>query len=547
MFAMRLAAIRRRFGNEKIHARTPAHASSVGRWLGIGMYGLLVLILGAGAAIFPAPFITKFGFILGSIMVLLVAILAPGDAPAPKSLLRLLLQTVTVCCVLWPIYLSHKGLPGPGVNPTRLAYWSMAGLFLFWFIASRDARAQVPVRIAVIRPFAVLLTAYVGWASVCALASDYPFMSVYHLCKLMVGPLLVFFVALSCLRGKRDVDTLLTLLVLAGLGSCAVAAVEAIRKTNIFYETVPFLFPDGDSSAEDWTEGLIRDKSRGGDYRVMATFSHPLTFGEYLAMSFPAAVYMAGFAARRWQRLLGALVIPVMLAGIYVTHTRSTLLAIGVAMITIVTLLGLRAMNQRGHFAASVAGAFTLVATMFSLLGLIGIGIEMAAGQNSGEVGSSIARMIMLKRGVTLAFESPLLGYGSGMAAFTLGLLPGFTRLTIDSHYLTVALESGLPGLVLFSGMLGYLVVRGVRAALLTDGKDGVRIAVIVSALISFAFVKSVLSLTENLDIAFLLMALLAISLEPERADHAADSLAKSAQRNTGQRMTMTTQGVETT
>ena len=511
---MRFASTRRWFGSKNTSARALWHASSLGRWLGVGIYVLLVLILGAGAAIFPATFIVKFGFLLGSTMVLLVAVLAPGDVSAPKSLLRFLLYAVTICCVVWPIYLRYKGLPGPGVSPTRLAYWSMAGLFLFWIIASRDTRTQVPARISLIRPFSILLTVYMGWAIVCALASNYPLMSLYHLGKLMVGPILMFLVALSSLRGKRDVDTMLALLVLACMGSCAVAALEVIKKTNIFYETVPFLFPDGDSSTEEWTEGLIRDKSRGGDYRVMATFSHPLTFGEYLAITFPAAVYLAGFATRKWHRALGFLMIPVILAGAYVTHTRSSILAIGVAVITIATLLSLRALHQRRSYAASVVGAFALVVMAAFLLGLVGVAIEMASGQNLSEAGSSFARVFMLKRGVALAFESPLLGYGPGMAALTLGLLPGFTKLTVDSYYLSLALESGLPGLLLFTGLLVYMIFRGAAAALQVEGRDGARIAVIVSALASFTVVRLVLSLTENFDIVFLLMALLAISLE---------------------------------
>jgi O-antigen ligase len=248
----------------------------------------------------------------------------------------------------------------------------------------------------------------------------------------------------------------------------------------------------------------------------MSTFTHPLTFGEYLALSLPLAAYLVGYSSTRWQRLLGLGALPAMLAGLYLTHTRSPLIAAGVAVILLVAFLGIRALRQQRSFAISVAGAFSLIALAFAAFAMLGIVTELILGRNAAETGSSIDRLIMLERGTNLILAEPITGYGAGMAAFTLGYLPGLTTLTIDNFYLSLGLESGLPGLALFLFLLGYPILKGFYASLRMPGQDGARISVIITALIGFAVVKSVLSLTDNLDAVFLLIALLAISLQGE-------------------------------
>jgi len=364
----------------------------------------------------------------------------------------------------------------------------------------------------------LILGIYLAWALFSAVLSVAPFASIYYLVKLMIGPVLVFMVALSCLQNRKDVDFVLLLMVLAALIAATLGMLEAVMQKNLFYDLVPSLFPQGDEGGDVWAEKLASDKSRAGDYRVMSTFTHPLTFGEYLALILPIAAYLVGFAPQLWRRLLGLITIPAILAGLYVAHTRSPLLAAGTVVIGLIGFFGVRALRKKRSFAASTIGFFVLVASVLAVVLLFGVAMELAVGRNLAEAASTSARVAMFQRGSGLVLEQPLVGYGPGLAAITLGFLPGFTTLTIDSYYLSVAMESGLPGLALFFGLLGYPIIRGFAASIRTPGRDGARIAVIALALLGFAVVKSVLSLTENLDAVFLLIALLAISLEPENA-----------------------------
>jgi O-antigen ligase len=176
-----------------------------------------------------------------------------------------------------------------------------------------------------------------------------------------------------------------------------------------------------------------------------------------------------------------------------------------------------QAIRQKLSFAKATVGFFALVTLAVAVIPMIGISLEMVAGTSAAEEGSTLARMVMFEQGGSLVFDQPLLGYGPGRAAVTLGFLPGFSVLTIDSYYLTVALESGLPGLLLFITLLGYPIIKGWIGSVRFSGRDRVRIVTITFTLIGFSVIKSVLSLTENFDTAFLLIALLFISLESNK------------------------------
>lgn len=473
------------------------------------------LVLGGIAAFFPATFAAKLGILMGGALLLVLGLLLPVNAQSPSALMQRLLFTLVLVSAIWPTYLSYHGLPGPGINPTRLVYWTLAGVWGFWFVGSKAFRAQLALRIALFRPFIALLVIYLIWAVVCAALSAAPVISIYYLIKLMIGPVLIFLVAMSCLKDRKDVDFVLMLIVIAALAAASVGMIEAYKQKNIFFDIVPSLFPQGDEGESAWAEKLAGDKSRDGAYRVMSTFTHPLTFGEYLALTLPLAVYLVGFVPQFWHRVFGLITIPAMMAGLYVAHTRSPLLAAGVVILGLIGFLGVRAMGQKRRFGASALGFFVLIVSVMAFAALVIIGLDMAAGRGAGEIGSTMARIVMFQRGISLVLAQPLVGYGPGLAAVTLGFLPGFTVLTIDSYYLSVAMESGLPGLALFTGLLFYPVFKGFIAGVSTPGRDGARLGIIVLALLGFTVVKSVLSLTENFDVVFLLIALLFISLEP--------------------------------
>lgn len=517
---MKLTAARIRFGaNDNL----PPIGKIVGLLIGLILILFLALIFGGVAAYFPATFTVQLIMLMGGVVVFFAAMLVPSDADVPFTLMRRLLFTLLIIWVVWPESISYYGLPGPNINPIRLIYWVLAAIWFFWFVVSRDLRSQLFDRVALIKPFGILLIAYLGWGFVCAFASVDPFFSLHYFIKLMIGPVLIFIFSLSCLRDRRDVDFAFLLMVIAALIACAVGYVEMAKGKNLFYGFVPDLVQTGDKKILYLVDKVTNSKLLAeSSNRLWSTFSNPLTFGEYLALSFPLAVFLVGYASKPWWRAIGLIALPAIIGILVYSQARSALLATGLVVACLVVAFGVRAMRQKRSFGLSIAGAFSIIVLGFAIIGTAGVAVEMVAGRSALESGSSFARVIMLERGITLTLNSPILGYGPGLGASTIGFLPGFHQLTIDSHYLSVVLETGLPGLMLFLGLLGYPILKGVFVSLKATDRNSARIVVIFSALLGFSVIKSVLSLTDNFGAVFLLIALLAIALEAEKNPHQA-------------------------
>ncbi len=465
----------------------------------------------------PHSTTVRLAFALIGMLVVVMALILPSSIAAPDKLIRRLLFAWVLVSIVWPQYLAFYGIPGVGISPTRLIYWSLIAVWFFYLIGSRRFRAHLTARLMLVKPFVWLLSGYLIWNIVCALFAKDPIFSLDQVVRVMGGPTLIFLIALSCLRSRRDLEFVLLMVVLAALLSAGIGMLEVVKQKNLFFEVVPSLFPQGGVREETWAQGLINNKIRDGFYRVMSTFIHPLTFAEFMALSLSAAVFVAGAAGHLGKRLVGFCAVPLILAGVYVSHSRSASVALGVVVVGLVATLGIRAIRQRKSLPAAVSGIFSLVAVPIAAMALGAIAIELAAGRSAEETSSSLARLVMHQRGFELIFEQPILGYGPGMAAITIGLLPGLRSLTIDSYYLSVALETGLPGLLAFIGLLYYPTIKALALSWKLPGREGLLLAVLSVALIGFSVIKLALSLADNMSIAFLYMALIFIVAEQSK------------------------------
>jgi hypothetical protein len=114
----------------------------------------------------------------------------------------------------------------------------------------------------------------------------------------------------------------------------------------------------------------------------------------------------------------------------------------------------------------------------------------------------------MLNRGLAALDSHPVQGYGPGMAASKIGRLPGASGLTIDSYFLSVALDSGYLGLLLFSSSMLIVLYRGMRAGVGALGVPSWTLIALSTGILASLIVKLVLSLVDNEELLFLLIAM---------------------------------------
>jgi putative inorganic carbon (HCO3(-)) transporter len=204
-----------------------------------------------------------------------------------------------------------------------------------------------------------------------------------------------------------------------------------------------------------WNPTLISGNEVHVFFRVNSLFWDPNVFGRYLILAVLAAVAYMVWTERSERAIAAAVGCVVLIAGLTLSFSQSSIFALLAGLVVLVALRwGLR-------WALGVGGVLAIAA----------VGTVLAAGveptsSRSLEVRSS-GRVTLIKGGLELAGDRPVLGYGSGsfqneFAQRYLDVEEPEGGAISHSEPVTVAAEQGGLGLIVY----GALVVAGLVALL---------------------------------------------------------------------------------
>lgn len=492
-------------------ARVAGRAAGVGGTVGlVAFIVFLALLIGLICAVYPASVVSKLAFLGVGAVAVIFAFAAAGRSDTAEAgrggrvVINLWIFLMGAC----PAYVPFKFGPLPGLNPLRLTYAAILAFWVYGLVTSPRLRAALMQGVAQSKVVFCSLTAFIAWQLFCATIGDQPFFSIYDFIKVVLPAYLFYLVAMTFYRNWADVQRTAMALALGALVACIAGLVEWRTQTNVF---TTFLPTDPEQLAGlGW---ILVDKARGGDYRVSGTFAHPLLLAEFLCMVLPLVLMLAAKALNLKIRVLALCFLPLLLVTIYLSYTRSSLIAAVTSLLVVALLFGFRSARQPKRPALAMLGWMTVicaVATAAALSGSIGF---LARGRTAAEAGSSDARVYMLKRGQMLLAEHPVQGYGAGLSAVKIGRVPGQRMLTIDSYFLTVALESGFVGLTLFLLGMAAAVLRTMSAGVRMTGVDSWVLVTLASAIVASLIVKTVLSLDQNVDLLYLFVGISVVAV----------------------------------
>jgi hypothetical protein len=427
--------------------------------------------VGAGA-----PQLIPLAIVLGSLSILMFAVVTDLPvAPAAAAVVLLtgaavwsrtalawttLLAAVVLVILLIPVrrYTMPGNLPFE-LEPYRLLVAIVAGCWLACLLVDPRVRLRRsildgPLLLIVASAVASIL-ANGGRIHELAVSS-----TVSKKLTFLLSFLLVFYLFVSVIRRRVELDRLVKVLVAGTILVAGLALLEARTHYNVFNDlgaVIPIL-----ELNEVLTES---DLGRGGQLRVYASAQHPIALGALFVLVIPMSVYLAiRTGARRWW--LGTAVLAL--------GTVATLSRTGILMLLAVALvfLWLRTKETRKlwplliplvlvvHLA--LPGAIgTLRSTFFPSGGLI-----QEQRQGAGSVGSG--RVADLRPSLDEASRQPLFGYGYGTRVVD-GPTPNAPIL--DNQWLATLLETGLLGV---AGWLWIVVrfIRRMKAAARWDDSD---------------------------------------------------------------------------
>ena len=428
--------------------------------------------------------------------------LAPDLPAVPAKLTRRLIYAGAFLMPLWPVYLHIKLGPAPILTPTRLMFYSVVFIWLYEMSCVPRRRKQFLAAAKRLWPlFLIILLLFAQKFLSIPLAVGKAIAAKEFFRQVMIW-LLPFLAVITYIHRREQFDRMIGLIIAAS----AVIALIAIGEFATHKHLAEILSPL--IGQAEWLTQVLEAKVRDGVFRSQATHTHPLSMGEHLAMVIPFAMYKTwkgGEGGRRW--LYGGLLL-ILIAAALMSNSRGAL--IGGMMAFAVTFFLMLAvwLRRPGALIFRPLAGLMIVGAMIATPVAGAAAYKLASG-DSGSLAakSSQARVDQAKAAWPKILTRPVTGYGNGRAARVLGFYE--RSLTIDNYYLNLALELGFPGPLLFFGSFAVLALYSYRwgTQLYEDPYAGLYCAVAGCA-IAFAVTRSILSITTNIELMMLIMAL---------------------------------------
>jgi O-antigen ligase len=281
---------------------------------------------------------------------------------------------------------------------------------------------------------------------------------------------------------------------------------------------------------------------RNGLFRASSTFVTPLSFGEFQIIVIPIGLFFLLHRETRFERLLGGAVAFGGIVGIFCSGSRGGFVGVFASVAVFVTFYSIRkAVSSKGSLVPAIAG----------LLGIIGFGCAIGAIELShsfhdmvlggaAQASSTDARYLQWAAGTPFIKSNPITGHGFGLGGLIIGLGQ------IDSYILSLVVETGIPGLVFFVGLLVLPVWYGLRNYLSDMSESGALAGALACSFIGFIMNRLVLSQKENHMLIFSLLAIVIVLNYELVRKRAPQPLGDKSPRSTHQRARSVSYGQRT-
>ncbi len=429
-----------------------------------------------------------------------------------------------------PFYYTVQFSGLPWISARRLATFCLIVPFLVAIAASSDVRRQIMERCRASLLLFICAAGFLATAALSIFTSVSPSKSFSAFADAILSWYVPFFAMIYIARDRNEVVFLLKIICLCAIFNTAAGVVEFFLRHQFFID----IFPKGMLAAMIESNPTLANllpspqDFRNGLFRASSTFVTPLSFGEFQIIVIPIGLFFFFHREKLFERVLGGIVAFGGVVGIFCSGSRGGFVGVIASVAVFVAFYSIRqATNSKT----------SLLPAISAVVGVIGFGCVIGAIMLSHSVhdmvlggaaqaGSTDARYIQWAAGMPFIKSNPITGHGFGLSGLIIG------GGSIDSYILSLALETGVPGLVFFLGMLALPVWYGLRNYVSDMSETSALAGALACSFIGFIMNRLVLSQKENHMLIFSLMALV-IALNYERArQRAPQRLGNNSLRN---------------
>ena len=479
------------------------HIAPVVAWA-IAVVGL-GLIVGL-AAVFLPP-LAAFG-IVAVVGVVLLWVMPDLPIVSPRLIRKAFFVTLIAdLCIPNYYMVQFAGLPW--ISARRLATFALIAPFLVAIAASADVRRQITDRISASWLICICAAGYLVVATLSILTSALPSESASALIDALLSWYLPFFATIYIMRDNDDAILILKIICFCAIFNTVGGVLEFYFHHNFFVDIFPRsaleALVENNPTLGTLLPGGI-NHFRNGLYRAESTFVTSLSFGEFEIIVIPIGLFFALHRENAFEKSLGWAVIVGGIIGIFCSGARGAYIGVLVSAAVFITIWSIRkAMNNKASLAPAIVG-LTGVISFAAVLGLITVwkrahnivlGGGDAAASNEGRYQQWVAGLPFIK-------SNPITGHGFVNGGYVI-------HSSIDSYVLSLLIETGIPGLVFFVGLVLLPIWYGVRNSLSDMSESGAVAGALACSFIAFATNKLVLSQRENHMLIFSLLAIVIV------------------------------------
>lgn len=434
---------------------------------------------------------------------------------APVKLMQNLLLILLFSYLIWPRYLAFQ-FAGPDITPQR--FFQFLIIFI-WVISlvSFDFRHKFFERISSNKLFFISFGILFFWRFLCCLTSNYPFQSLYAFTNETISNYFFILIVFSLVTSTKDIESIFKVLLYATLVIVFIALIEYLNKRVLFSSIqIPGMRLDSEYLVQ-----ALRDKSRDGHYRTQSTFSNPLLLAQYIAFITPIIFYFI-FSKSNFVKFISILLIPMLAFTSLISGSRAGLLVEFVILLMCSFFSILSLTNSKKYSLLGWGLLTNCILLIFLVVWFVydsGVLSTYLSGKSITEMQSTMAREQMLQKGIPLILAQPFVGYGIGMSGIVLNFVLTSGMITIDSFYLSVALDTGIVGLITFLFLPVITILVSTKKIL----KKHILIILLCLSIVSFMTMMSILILDYLLPIYYLGITLITIlaKLDDEKVTNA--------------------------
>lgn len=408
--------------------------------------------------------------------------------------------------ILWPGYVALNAPGLPWITPTRVVVFATIAIAVTNYATSAELRARISTAMNSLPIIRKLFWGFWGVTTVSLVMSSEPFHSINKYANNQIYWTMLF--GLSAWLATREGFAMRISRVIAW--SIIVVAIFGVIEYRIgapfWIGRLPAFLKIDTGLLEQL--GSLNARAGTDIYRVRGTFAGALYFAEYLALAFPFIVHFLFEARRLWSFVL--LLAAAFLIGtvMVITSSRSAMLALLLTPLAYGFMLAWRLRKQKPESIAASAAlfAYPVLALMMAMLVVFWRRLHVMVIGGGQHAASTDTRGVQWEMGLPKIATHPL-GHGVGRSGQSLGYYnPGSDNPTVDSYFLTLLLDYGPLGLMLFVTLIVVTIWIGFTAYNRARTPEMRLLAPITVALLNFIIIKAVASTENNFPIVFIMI-----------------------------------------